>query len=52
MADFLNMGGYAFYVWSSFGIATAIILFNIIEPILHHKNALQEADDFYSEESE
>jgi len=51
MSDFLNMGGYAFYVWSSFGLTALIIFVNILEPIMHHKNALKEADDFYSEES-
>jgi heme exporter protein D len=51
MTEFLHMGGYGFYVWSSFGLTTVILLANIIEPILHHKNALKEADDFYSEEN-
>ncbi|HGX93462.1 MAG TPA: heme exporter protein CcmD [Candidatus Tenderia sp.] len=31
MADFFAMGGYAFYVWGSFGVAA---LFMIVEPIL------------------
>jgi len=31
MADFFAMGGYAFYVWGSFGVAA---LFMIAEPIL------------------
>ena len=51
MSEFLNMGGYGFYVWSAFGITAVVILANIIEPILHHRNAIKEADDFYSEES-
>lgn len=49
MSEFFAMGGYGFYVWSSFALSTIIILVNIIEPILHHKNALKEADDFYSD---
>ena len=52
MSEFLNMGGYGFYVWSAFDITAAVILFNIIEPILHHKHALMEADDFHSEPQE
>ncbi|WEJ62216.1 heme exporter protein CcmD [Thiomicrorhabdus lithotrophica] len=51
MTEFFNMGGYGFYVWSSFGITAVVVLANIIEPIFHHKNALNEAGDFYSEES-
>ena len=41
MAEFLNMGGYALYVWGSFG-ATALVM--IAEPILlsrRRKAALQ-----------
>lgn len=51
MTEFLNMGGYGFYVWSSFGITAVVVLVNIIEPIVHHKNAFKEANDFLSEES-
>lgn len=28
---FLSQGGYAFYVWMSFGAAAALILFEIIQ---------------------
>ncbi len=48
MNEFLHMGGYGFYVWSSFGITAAIILWNIIAPILHHQKALREANDLHS----
>jgi heme exporter protein CcmD len=30
MSEFLDMGGYAPYVWSSFGFGAATIVFNII----------------------
>ncbi|MDD2739116.1 MAG: heme exporter protein CcmD, partial [Methylomonas lenta] len=26
------MGGYAFYVWTSYGITTAVLLFNLLAP--------------------
>jgi len=41
MAEFFNMGGYALYVWGSFG-ATALVM--IAEPLLlsrRRKSALQ-----------
>ena len=41
MAEFFNMGGYALYVWGSFG-ATALLM--IAEPLLlakRRKSALQ-----------
>jgi len=30
-ADFINMGGYAFYVWSSYGVT---VLFIVVEILL------------------
>jgi len=41
MAEFFDMGGYALYVWGSFG-ATALLM--LIEPVLlssRRKNALR-----------
>ncbi len=29
LSDFLHMGGYAGYVWSSFGLTAAILLINL-----------------------
>ena len=31
--QFFNMGGYAFYVWSSYGIAAIVLLANLVVPI-------------------
>ena len=30
--EFLHMGGYGFYVWSSYGIALVVLVLNIILP--------------------
>ena len=30
MSEFLNMGGYAVYVWSAYGLTFAVIVWNII----------------------
>jgi heme exporter protein D len=30
MADFLAMGGYAEFVWSSFGLTAIVMVFNLI----------------------
>ena len=32
MSEFLHMGGYAFYVWTSYGLAFAILVFNLLVP--------------------
>lgn len=31
VADFFNMGGYAFYVWGSFGITAAVVVIEIVQ---------------------
>lgn len=38
---FLDMGGYGFYVWLSFGISTALILALIFSSILGHKKVIK-----------
>ncbi|MDN5938967.1 MAG: heme exporter protein CcmD [Salinisphaera sp.] len=45
MVEWLRMGGYAVYVWSSFGLALAVIVANIVWPYaqLHRlRRALRE----------
>lgn len=37
MHDFWAMGGYAPYVWSSYGIAAVVVLANIIWPYWRHR---------------
>ena len=33
MEEFLHMGGYAFYVWTSYGIAAVVLIANVIAPM-------------------
>ena len=42
MSEFLHMGGYGFYVWTSYGIALLILLANVLSPILLKKKLLSE----------
>jgi len=37
MIHFLEMGGYAFYVWSAYGISFVVLVMNIILPIRREK---------------
>lgn len=32
MMEFLQMGGYAFYVWMSYGLAALVLILNIVIP--------------------
>ncbi len=42
LQEFFAMGGYAFYVWTSYGIATIILVINIIIPIVQRKGFLRQ----------
>lgn len=33
-SEFLHMGGYGFYVWTSYGICTLVLVANLILPVL------------------
>jgi heme exporter protein D len=41
LSEFLNMGGYAFYVWTSYGLTLVVLLANIIVPIVQRKQLLR-----------
>lgn len=40
MNEFFQMGGYGFYVWTSYGLAMAILIINLFSPILRRKRIL------------
>ncbi len=40
MNEFFHMGGYAFYVWTSYGLALIILLWNVILPRQRQKQLL------------
>ena len=39
-SEFFAMGGYAFFVWSSYGLTFFVIVLNIVMPILHRKKVI------------
>jgi len=42
LPTFFAMGGYAFYVWTSYGLTLIVLLANIILPIVQRKKLLRE----------
>ena len=34
ISEFLHMGGYALYVWTSYAIALVVLVVNVIQPLL------------------
>ena len=41
LGEYLDMGGYAFYVWSSWGMTLVVIAWNIVVPIIQRKKLTQ-----------
>jgi len=37
MAEFLHMGGYATFVWTSYGLAAVVLIANVIAPALRRR---------------
>ncbi len=42
VSDFFHMGGYAFYVWTSYALATVFMLFSWIQPRLRERRLLRD----------
>ncbi|MBX2867130.1 MAG: heme exporter protein CcmD [Acidiferrobacterales bacterium] len=42
MAEFFHMGGYAFFVWSSYAIVFIAFVYAFVSPLLHHQRVLTE----------
>ena len=41
MSEFFDMGGYAFYVWGSFGAGAAVLAWNVVAPLRARSRVLQ-----------
>lgn len=41
MSEFFQMGGYAFYVWMSYGLTLLVLIANIIAPWQHQRELLK-----------
>lgn len=42
-SDFFAMGGYATYVWASYGLMAILLLINVILPLRRKADALKKA---------
>ena len=40
MSEFFDMGGYALYVWGSFGVTAVVLIANAVAAILEHRREL------------
>lgn len=44
MTEFFHMGGYAFYVWLSYGIGAVVLIANVILPMLQARQVKRELE--------
>jgi len=42
LAEFFHMGGYAFYVWTAYGIAFVVLVGNVLAPLFCQRRLRQE----------
>jgi heme exporter protein D len=40
-SEFFAMGGYAFFVWMSYGLTFLVIVFNIVMPLIQRKQVIK-----------
>jgi len=50
-ASFFNMGGYAFYVWGSYAIATVVLVLNVWLPLRRYRKLKQTLKQRYETSS-
>ena len=39
-SEFFDMGGYAFFVWTSYGLTLIVIVANIVSPMMQRKKVI------------
>jgi heme exporter protein D len=44
-SEFFAMGGYAIYVWGSYGMAALVLLFNVVAARRREKSVRQELEE-------
>ena len=49
MMEYLNMGGYAAYVWSSYGIVAIVLILNILSSLKRYQSILVRIKKMHTE---
>lgn len=44
MAEFFEMGGYAFFVWTSYLVVLALFLYQFFSSVAQHRKLLRQLD--------
>jgi len=51
IGEFLHMGGYALYVWSSYGLTLLVLCLNWVIPVIHEKKLISKISKQYTGKS-
>ncbi|MCR3961322.1 heme exporter protein CcmD [Aeromonas veronii] len=51
-SSFLSMGGYAAYVWGSFGVFVLVLVWNLVTPALRRRSVIQQLAEGQSEKDD
>ncbi len=43
--EFFHMGGYGFYVWSSYGLTAIVLILNVIHSLSQQRKTLRELNN-------
>ncbi len=49
MQEFFHMGGYAFFVWSSYGLTALVLIFSVIVASRRKKKIFKEIEDSFED---
>ena len=50
LKHFFSMGGYAFYVWTAYSVAFAVLLINLILPLRRKAEVLKNIERMFKRE--
>jgi len=42
LQDFLHMGGYGLYVWTSYGLCAIVLILNVIQSLSQQRKTMRE----------
>ena len=45
MSEFFHMGGYGFYVWTSYGIFAVVLIWTAAVPVIRRRSVIQRLQD-------
>jgi len=48
--QWLNMGGYGAYIWSAYGLAAIVLVWNWLSPLLRRREVMRKLKSWYRQE--